>query len=93
MRWIAAFPTFVALAALPAFAGAPQMVVLDVQNMTCAVCPVTVKKALENVTGVAEAKIDFEYKTATVKFDPDKARIAELIKATANAGYPSTVHK
>jgi mercuric ion binding protein len=34
------------------FAGTLQTVTLDVQNMTCAVCPITVKKALERVPGV-----------------------------------------
>ena len=27
--------------------------------------------------------------TATVKFDPDKANVAALVKATTNAGFPS----
>jgi len=29
--------------------------------------------------------------TANVKFDPDRANVATLVKATTNAGYPSTV--
>jgi mercuric ion binding protein len=74
------------------FAGTWQTVTLDVQNMTCAVCPITVKKALEKVPGVTDAKVDFDKKTACISFDPDKASPAELTKATANAGYPSTVH-
>jgi mercuric ion binding protein len=59
--------------------------------MTCAVCPITVKKALEKVPGVTNAKVDFEKKTAGVTFDPDKASPAKLTKATSDAGYPSTV--
>ena len=73
------------------FAGTLQAVILDVQNMTCAVCPITVKKALERVPGVTDAKVDFDKKTASVSFDPDKASPAELIKATGDAGYPSSV--
>jgi periplasmic mercuric ion binding protein len=80
-------------AASLSFAGTPQTVVLDVQNMTCPVCPITVRKSLERVPGVMEAKIDLDNKTATVKFDPDKATAAALIRATTEAGYPSTVHK
>lgn len=76
-----------------ALAGPPQTVVLDVQNMTCPVCPITVKKALQKVPGVADAKIDFDRKTATVTFDPDQANPVALVKATTDAGYPSTVHK
>jgi len=80
------------LLALPvaALAGGPQTVVLDVQKMTCALCSVTVQKALEKVPGVAEAKIDYDHKTATVKFDPDKASPAALVKASTNAGFPAT---
>ena len=72
-------------------AGPLQTVTLDVQNMFCAVCPITVKKALERVPGVTDAKVDFDKKTASVSFDPDKANPAALTKATADAGYPSSV--
>jgi len=77
---------------LTLFAAEPQTVVLDVQNMTCELCPITVKKALDKVPGVAAAKIDLAKKTATVKFDPERANVAALVKATTNAGYPSTAH-
>jgi mercuric ion binding protein len=73
------------------FAGPLQSVTLDVQNMFCAVCPITVKKALERVPGVTDAKVDFDKKTASVSFDPDKANRGALTKATADAGYPSSV--
>ncbi|HEY8623010.1 MAG TPA: mercury resistance system periplasmic binding protein MerP [Casimicrobiaceae bacterium] len=76
-----------------AFAGVPKTATLDVQNMYCELCPITVKKSLEGVRGVTEAKIDFEHKTATVTFDPDKVTPAALVKATANAGYPSSLRK
>lgn len=76
-----------------ALAGGVQIVTLDVKNMYCDLCPVTVKKSLERVPGVAEAKIDFAQKTAIVKFDPDRATTALLVKATTDAGFPSAVHK
>ena len=72
-------------------AASPQTVTLDVKNMTCAVCPITVRKALEKVTGVASVKVDLDTKTATVTFDPDKADATALINATAKAGYPASV--
>jgi len=85
---------FAALLAMPlsVLAADPQTVVLDVQNMTCELCPITVKKALDTVPGVASTKIDLTKKTATVKFDPERANVAALVKATTNAGYPSTAH-
>lgn len=66
-------------------------VTLDVQNMTCAVCPITVKKALEHVSGVRKATVDYESKTATVEFDDAVATAKQLTEATKNAGHPSLV--
>ena len=85
----------VALLAAPltAWAGNPQTVVLDVQNMTCELCPITVKKALGKVPGVADTKVDLNKRTATVTFDPDKANLTALVKATTDAGFPSSTHK
>jgi mercuric ion binding protein len=54
---------------------------------------ITVKKALEKVPGVTEAKVDLDKRTATVKFDADKADTAALVKATTEAGFPSTPRK
>lgn len=65
-------------------------VVLDVPGMTCNVCPITIRKALEQVPGVIEAKSDYESKSASVVFDPAQTDVAALTAATANAGYPST---
>jgi mercuric ion binding protein len=77
---------------MSAFAGTPQTAVLNVQNMTCSMCSITVHKALERVPGVIDAKVDYDHKTATVKYDADKTNPDALIKATTNAGFPSTVH-
>lgn len=93
MRIVLAIAAIVIASALPAFAGSPQTTVLDVQNMTCPLCPITVKKSLVAVPGVADVKIDLDKKTATVRFDPDKADIPALIKATTNAGFPATAQK
>ena len=80
-------------APLTAWAGTPQTVVLDVQNMTCELCPITVKNALRKVPGVADTKVDLNKRTATVTFDPDKANLAALVNATTDAGFPSSPHK
>jgi len=76
-----------------AFAAVPKTVTLDVKNMTCAVCPITVRKALEKVPGVSAVKVDFAKKTAIVTYDPDKTKPEALTRATTNAGYPSTIEK
>ncbi len=84
-----------AIAALPlmATAATPKTVTLDVKNMTCEVCPITVRKSLEKVAGVSAVKVDFAKKTAVVTYDPDKTKPEALTRATANAGYPSTIEK
>ena len=55
-------------------------------------CSITIHKALEKVPGVIEAKVDYDHKTATVKYDTDKTTPSTLVKATTNAGFPSTLH-
>jgi len=69
----------------------PRTVTLDVRNMTCGTCPLVVRKALECVPGVSAAAVDFEHKTATVTFDPNRVKPAALTEATTNAGFPSTL--
>lgn len=68
-----------------------QTVTLAVENMTCRMCPITVRKSLSNIDGVISASADFDSKTATVKFDNHKTNVDALIAATSNAGYPSSV--
>ena len=86
-------PSVVLVLSFAALAAGQQTAVLDVQNMTCGLCPITVKKSLQKVPGVADANVDFDKKTATVKFDPDKATVAALVKATTEAGFPSSARK
>ena len=66
-------------------------VMLAVPGMTCAVCPITVKKALNKVLGVAVVEVSFENKLAVVTFDDAKTNVEALTHATTDAGYPSTV--
>ena len=68
-----------------------QSVTLHLPGMNCAACPLTVKMALNRVEGVNNAKVDFQTKQALVNYDDTKVTVNELIKATTNAGYPSTV--
>lgn len=70
-----------------------QTVKLAIDNMTCALCPVTVKKAIAGVNGVEAVKVDFNAKTATVRFDPSRATIAAIAAASTRAGYPARATK
>jgi mercuric ion binding protein len=70
---------------------APRIATLEVQNMTCPVCPITVKKALEGVAGVQRVSIDYEHKIASVHFDDAATSADKLTEATKAAGYPSAL--
>lgn len=88
-----ALPAVTALAAEQAQA---RTVTLDVENMTCSMCPITVRKALEKVPGVVKAEAKYEgdgVGWAKVTFDPAKTNVEALTKATTNAGYPSHIRE
>ncbi len=68
-------------------------VTLDVQNMTCAACPITVKKSLANIEGVSQVTISYADKTAEVSYNDALTTPDTLTDATTNAGYPSTVQE
>jgi len=70
---------------------ASKTITLDVPGMTCELCPITIKKALQKVSGVSKVDVSFEKKEAVVTFDDSKIKAEALTKATGNAGYPSTV--
>ena len=67
-------------------------VTLDVDKMTCSMCPITVKKALKQINGVTEVVAKYEGEGngwAKVTYDPSKTGVDELTFATEEAGYPS----
>ncbi len=88
--WVSALG---AALAFTAHAGEPKRVVLDVPGMNCSLCPISVKKALERVPGVLEAKSDFTTKSAEATFDPDQTSPEALAKAVTNAGYPASIQR
>lgn len=89
-KLIAAIALSTALSA-PAWA-ATQTVTLSVIGMICKACPITIKKALHKVDGVVNIEVNLEKKEALVIFDDAKTTVEALLEATANAGYPSSVH-
>ncbi|WP_334118498.1 mercury resistance system periplasmic binding protein MerP [Limnobacter sp.] len=84
--------TSLALAAVvaPVWA-ATQTITLSVPGMTCAACPITVKKAISKVEGVSKVDVTFEKREAIVTFDDVKTSVQKLTKTTEDAGYPSSV--
>ena len=54
-------------------------------------CPISVKRSLTKVNGVSKADVSLDKAEAVVTFEDTKTNIEALRKATADAGYPSTV--
>jgi mercuric ion binding protein len=90
MNKLAALIILIISVSAPAWA-ATKTVTLSVSGMTCAACPITVKKAISKVAGVERTEIIFEKREAVVTFDDAKTNVEALTKATESAGYPSTV--
>ncbi|MCR5877599.1 mercury resistance system periplasmic binding protein MerP [Phenylobacterium sp. J367] len=92
MKKLVSLIALTAALSTPAWA-ATKTVTLAVPGMTCAACPITVKTALGKVAGVEKTDVSFEKREAVVTFDDAKTTVAALTKATAGAGYPSTVKR
>ena len=90
MKKLAILVTLAATLGAPAWAAA-KTITLSVPGMTCAACPITVKKALSKVEGVSKVDVGFEKREAVVTFDNAKTSVPKLTKATEDAGYPSSV--
>jgi len=70
-------------------AATEQTVTLQVENMFCELCPLTVKTAMERVVGVKTVSVSFEEMAATVVFDPAIATPEAIAAASTNVGYPA----
>jgi mercuric ion binding protein len=62
-----------------------------VDNMTCATCPITIRKAMQRVDGVKEVTVDFDAKTATVLYDSNLTDAKQIRDASTNVGFPATL--
>lgn len=90
MRKIFASFALATLVVTPVWA-ATRTVTLSVPGMTCAACPITVKKALSRVDGVGRIEVSLDRREAIATFDDARTNAKALTKAVTNAGYPSTV--
>ena len=85
------FAAFLALYSVTVAADVIKTVTLEVQGMNCAACPITVKKALKNVPGVSDVKVNYKSGIAEVNYDPNKTSGDELAKAITSVGFPTSV--
>lgn len=78
------------MTASPVLAGS---VTLNVEGMTCSLCPQMVKKSLERTAGVQKAEVSYKKGEgkAVVEYDEKKTNPESLIKAIEKAGYKASV--
>ena len=80
-------PTEVATAKTEIAAENLETASFTIEGMTCEVgCAKTIESKLAGTDGVSEAKVDFETKIATVKFDKTKQSIESLTKTVEKVG-------
>ncbi len=65
--------------------------IIFVNEMTCATCPITVRKAMKKVDGVKEVSVDFESEMATVTYDRSVTTAQTVADASSNVGFPAKV--
>ncbi len=66
-------------------------VALKLRKMDCAACTYIIRRTLEDIDGVASAKVSYGEERAVVTYDPSRCGVAQLLAATAGLGFPSTV--
>lgn len=67
--------------------GRDQLVLIRIEGMHCHKCEQSIQKILSAQPGVYEVEVDFNSQQASVLFDRDAVRVAQLMDAVKNAGY------
>ena len=60
---------------------------LSIGGMTCASCVNTVEEAVGELDGVLSASVNLVTEKLTVRYDPQRVRVAQIKKAVVDAGY------
>lgn len=68
-----------------------KQVVFNVEGMTCGGCALTIKKGLENLGGVNNARVTLEPPEAIVDYNPNEISIKAIMETITNLGYLSTL--
>ena len=70
---------------------AQQTVSLELIGMYCAMCPVTIRTALDMSDGVESVKVSRDPDKAVVVYDDTETSPEKLITVVVNAGYDATI--
>jgi Cu+-exporting ATPase len=71
-------------------AAAPERIRLGIEGMTCASCAARIEKKLNKLDGV-EASVNYATEEASVRFDPARVQLEQLIGAVETIGYGAAV--
>jgi Cu+-exporting ATPase len=75
-----------ASAALPA-GGRSERLQLRIGGLKCEHCPPAIEKAVSEVAGVSQVHVNAATQVATIDYDPERAKIGEVLKAIRAVGY------
>src|SRR3569623_1803998 len=64
-----------------------ERMVLDIEGMHCASCVSRVEGALQRIPGVSSARVNLAMEQAAVEFDPQLAKLDDLLAAVRASGY------
>ena len=81
--------TFLLLTGASLASESDETVTFDVEKMTCATCPIAVRKAMQRVEGVIEVEVSMEDESAVVTYDPNVTTAAEIGQASTDVGFPA----
>ena len=68
-----------------------QSITLSVPGMDCPSCPYMIEQSVMFVDGVQTATADLKSRTCSVVYDDAIASVEDILGATADIGYKSTV--
>jgi len=60
---------------------------LKIRGMVCSACSTTVEKSLRSIGGVRKADVNLATEMASVEYDPEKVKLADLERGIRGAGY------
>jgi Cu+-exporting ATPase len=64
---------------------------LPIIGMSCASCVAKIEKALLNMPGVVDAKVNFATEKATITFDPSRVAMGDFVATIKDLGYEARV--
>lgn len=92
MNKIIALTSFALLMLLASMSfAAEKTVLLSVPDMNCPSCPYMIEQSISFVEGVQSANAELKTRTCSVTFDDAVASLEDILGATADIGYRSTL--